>query len=573
MNHLFRVRFALPLSISLLILSFSLKAQTCDAILVTSTNNSINVSGLSTGAASVRLFTSSWSLISDQIVRASSVSMPNLTAGGSYIVKITLYNTTTGWPTLCEKEFPITLSTSTDLCTSDVTPPVFTDCPTSAINVQTNQSSSAATWITPKVTDNCTAINAITVKSDRPTNFAYPLGTTAVTYTATDAKGNKATCRFDVNVTRAWGGVTISNASQTVQPNQKVCISVLADSFTNVVAAQWANLFDPTVLRFDSLTNGDYLRLDNTNWSAPSADPGTINFLYTSSTGYNFSIPSGTKLYDLCFTAIGAIGTKTTIIQGASSSKRVVLTNDNFEPIRLNSAAGTVTIGGPKSDLELSMSSSLAGYRQWTPIAIRVTAKNVGTTPMTNITINTKRPAELVSTGERTPSVGIYQDYCIGGVECSLWTIPSLASGATATLDIPLYALGAATPITVTTKLLGSTPTDTIPSNNTASVTLSLLPPIFQLVKPSLLTPVVLKAISPNPTNGDLQVYSESFDAGEVTFQFFNSLGNMVKSEIKTVEKGLNRANFSVSDLYPGLYYVVPSTNQGASTPIKFMKL
>jgi hypothetical protein len=92
-------------------------------------------------------------------------------------------------------------------------------------------------------------------------------------------------------------------------------------------------------------------------------------------------------------------------------------------------------------------------------------------------------------------------------------------------------------------------------------------------VKPSQLTPVVLRAISPNPTNGNLEVQSESFDTGDVIFQFFNSLGNMVKTEVKTVEKGLNRTNFSVSDLYPGLYYVVPTTSQGSNAPIKFMKL
>ena len=576
MNHSFWARIALPLSILMLILTTSLNAQTCDGLVVTPTNNGINVSGLNTGASSVRLFTASWSPISDQIVTASSLSIPNLTAGSSYIVKITLYSTTPGWPILCEKVFPVTLSGTPDPCANDVTPPIFSGCPTSTISIQTNQPSAAATWIAPKATDNCTDIAAVSVVSDHAANFAYPLGTTTVTYTAADTKGNKTTCRFSVNVSSAWGGVTISNTSQTVQPNQKVCVSVMADSFANIGAAQWANLFDPSVLRFDSLTNGSYLRLDNSNWSASSATPGVVNFLYTSATGYNFSIPSGTKLYDLCFTAIGRPGATTNIIQGASPTKRVVLINDNFETIRLNSVVGTVTIAGtppPLSDIGLSISANTPGYRQWTATTIRVTAKNTGTTPMTNITINTKRPDKMVYGGTRVPSVGEYQDYCIGAVECSLWTIPSLAAGATATLDVPLYALDPTAPITVTTKLLGTTPTDTVPSNNTASVTLSLLPPLFQLVKPSQLTPVVLRAISPNPTNGNLEVQSESFDTGDVIFQFFNSLGNMVKTEVKTVEKGLNRTNFSVSDLYPGLYYVVPMTNQGTNTPIKFMKL
>ena len=70
-------------------------------------------------------------------------------------------------------------------------------------------------------------------------------------------------------------------------------------------------------------------------------------------------------------------------------------------------------------------------------------------------------------------SVGTFQDFCPGGIECSEWTIPNLAAGATATLDAPFFILDATGPIVVTTKLLSSTPTDANATNNTASVTIS----------------------------------------------------------------------------------------------------
>jgi subtilisin-like proprotein convertase family protein len=53
------------------------------------------------------------------------------------------------------------------------------------------------TYTTPKATDNCPGV---TVSCVPPSGSAFPLGTTTVTCTATDAGGNTATCSFAVNL-------------------------------------------------------------------------------------------------------------------------------------------------------------------------------------------------------------------------------------------------------------------------------------------------------------------------------------------------------------------------------------
>ncbi|WP_118974545.1 HYR domain-containing protein [Taibaiella koreensis] len=88
---------------------------------------------------------------------------------------------------------------------TDNTAPVIAGCP-SAVQVNTGAGATGceaiASWTEPTATDNCTpAANLVWNKSHQPGDL-FPVGTTTVTYTATDAAGNvSATCSFDVTVT------------------------------------------------------------------------------------------------------------------------------------------------------------------------------------------------------------------------------------------------------------------------------------------------------------------------------------------------------------------------------------
>ncbi len=249
---------------------------------------------------------------------------------------------------------------------------------------------------------------------------------------------------------------------------------------------------------------------------------------------------------------------------------------DNFRSLEIDDVAWETTpITTVTADIELTISSNPTTYRPWTTNTVRVTAKNIGTTTMTNIKIDLKRPAKMSFGGNRIPSVGTFNDYCAGGIECSEWLIPSLAAGAMATLDAPFFVLDAVAPIVVTTNLLASTPTDGNATNNVASISISPQAGVVQSVsqKPTQLIPIIIQRIAPNPTDGELRVQLESLDNREVTFDFYNSLGKVVKSEIRAIEKGLNRIEFSISEFEQGLYFVTPSTHQGRKVPTKFVKL
>lgn len=86
---------------------------------------------------------------------------------------------------------------SFNVVVNDVTNPVIANCPTTiTVNANPTSCGTTVTWTPPTVTDNC----AVTMTSDKVPGDVFPVGTTLVTYTATDASNNKSTCTFNVIV-------------------------------------------------------------------------------------------------------------------------------------------------------------------------------------------------------------------------------------------------------------------------------------------------------------------------------------------------------------------------------------
>ena len=87
---------------------------------------------------------------------------------------------------------------SFDVTVIDDTPPVITGCPTDIVVSANGSCEAIVNWTPPNATDNCTA--PITPVSSLSSGDTFGLGTTTVTYTATDDAGNSAICSFDVTV-------------------------------------------------------------------------------------------------------------------------------------------------------------------------------------------------------------------------------------------------------------------------------------------------------------------------------------------------------------------------------------
>lgn len=95
---------------------------------------------------------------------------------------------------------------------NDVQPPTIV-CPAN-VSVPGNIQGSCSANVnpgTPMASDNCGGVTVVGVRSDsQPLNAPYPQGTTTITWTATDASGNQASCMQTVQVTNPDPVVTIT---------------------------------------------------------------------------------------------------------------------------------------------------------------------------------------------------------------------------------------------------------------------------------------------------------------------------------------------------------------------------
>jgi large repetitive protein len=114
-------------------------------------------------------------------------------------------------------------------CLTDSIRPIFSDCPT-PIMLNTADSCAIAMWTAPTATDNCSTPSVI---GSHQSGACFPLGTTLVTYTATDSVGNTANCSFTVMVANPC-------ATDTIKPVFSSCPSnITLTTNGNCTAAQW----------------------------------------------------------------------------------------------------------------------------------------------------------------------------------------------------------------------------------------------------------------------------------------------------------------------------------------------
>lgn len=115
--------------------------------------------------------------------------------------------------------------------------PVFSGCPSDIIETitSTTQCSKAITWTAPSVTDNCDATISNSVVVTKIKGNKYPLntptvsgeqffvGTTIITYKATDLFGNISTCSFKITINKTTPPVLICPKDVTLNTSNLNC--------------------------------------------------------------------------------------------------------------------------------------------------------------------------------------------------------------------------------------------------------------------------------------------------------------------------------------------------------------
>jgi subtilisin-like proprotein convertase family protein len=166
-------------------------------------------------------------------------------------------------------------SCSFTVTVTDTTPPVIS-CPPNITTVD-NAPGACGAMLNPgtaTATDNCAVASVVDTRSDNAALGAiYPVGTTVITWKATDASGNMTTCQQTVTVTNPSPVVTITGPpSGSIFPvNSAVAFtSTFTDNLGDTHTAQW--MFDATTA------------------SAPVVEP-TVSTPGTANLSFTFTTP------------------------------------------------------------------------------------------------------------------------------------------------------------------------------------------------------------------------------------------------------------------------------------------
>jgi gliding motility-associated-like protein len=149
---------------------------------------------------------------------------------------------------------------------NDITNPVIAGCPsTITVNADADPGScgTSVSWMAPSVTDNC----VVNMTSNKTPGDFFPVGTTAVTYTATDASGRQSTCTFNV---------VVIDATSPAISNCPIDITATAGATCSAVAT-WN---DPTFV--DNCTGANMV---GTHSSGDTFPLGTTNVKFTVTDG------------------------------------------------------------------------------------------------------------------------------------------------------------------------------------------------------------------------------------------------------------------------------------------------
>ena len=452
---------------------------------------------------------------------------------------------------------PVACVVEQNPCLNDITKPVFNTCP-STVNVGTLQVSSVANWVVPTAYDNCSIAS---VTSNFTNGQTFPLGVTTVSYKATDAAGNAATCSFAVNVFRlptptGCNAYAVGNAN-----NACGCADLLWQPYGLYLNSP------------DSTCGLTYFKADSVVFVANSDSTGSLKGRFRSATWRPV-------LVDIKFARTLV---KTPRLENCNRDSAVSIAADwkylgamtgtvKFDTaaaIAINSRNGGLQFGTGASGqnpnlLSASGQFSLANGRTG-GFAFLMENPQVVDCPFVPNPCSRDTIAPIFNNCPTNINVSTTQN----SVAIN-WTSPTARDNCT---NVPLvlsnFQPGQLLPIGQTTIVYLARDTSGNQTECRFIVTVTKITPTQDLTN----TPFEILSFSPNPTSDVLRVEALSPLNGNVVFNLINALGQVLEQKTRTLKMGENQLIFDVSHLAKGIYYLKPAAINGQKAMVKFVKM
>jgi hypothetical protein len=120
-------------------------------------------------------------------------------------------------------------------------------------------------------------------------------------------------------------------------------VTVSAKNFKSIVSVQYSIKWDPKVLKFKALQGFGLPQLNAENFGKHILEQGLLTHSWFDANVKGISKGDGETLYEICFEAIGAAGSKSPV-QIINTPTSIEIANVNSEFLTLDATPGMVLV-------------------------------------------------------------------------------------------------------------------------------------------------------------------------------------------------------------------------------------
>ncbi len=137
--------------------------------------------------------------------------------------------------------------------------------------------------------------------------------------------------------------LTLRIPAVSAKKDQEVCLPVIAEGFDQLIGLQYSITWNPEELAFARVQNFNLHGLNPSGFGQPASAPGTLTSLWIDSQLTGVSLADGSLLYELCFQAVGPVGSEAVVaFANGPTVFEVIDASQAF--LRFKFANGTVRI-------------------------------------------------------------------------------------------------------------------------------------------------------------------------------------------------------------------------------------
>ena len=158
---------------------------------------------------------------------------------------------------------------------------------------------------------------------------------------------NENNGQVTVTLNGTFDGLHLIYDCEDVAPGDNICVDVeVVSGFTDIVSMQYGFSWDPAVLSFTGIQqgNGNPLSLSTASFGLTNANSGVASVSWLDNTLNGVTLAPETSLYQVCFDVVGGIGTSSTLTIDDSNNTVQEVTGPNNTIINFLGESCTVNV-------------------------------------------------------------------------------------------------------------------------------------------------------------------------------------------------------------------------------------